>query len=268
MPVAVGCLQIPLVDFAASPTSDVMMVKMQESLAAGRLSAVVEIWHETFWKLALLFFPLVALVIVEGRDLIVALYTPKYAASVPLFRVWSALILLATLQVDGVLRVFAGTRFILALNLMRLAIVGALIAPSMHYFHLLGPVCVILLATIAFKTAGLIRITKLLQIGMPDLLPWRKTALLAVASSIPAIAAVLVKLPLTMRPLSLLTISSAVYSVVYCALVWRMRLLTPGEQEFIRTWVSAKLLRRSATSGSQVFKTERELCAESPVSSL
>lgn len=32
---AVGCLQIPLVDFAASPTSDVMMVRMQENLAGG-----------------------------------------------------------------------------------------------------------------------------------------------------------------------------------------------------------------------------------------
>ena len=58
---AVGCLQIPLVDFAASPTSDVMMVKMQERLAEGRKQAVVEIWHDTTWKLALLFFPLAGL---------------------------------------------------------------------------------------------------------------------------------------------------------------------------------------------------------------
>ena len=115
---AVGCLQIPLVDFAASPTSDVMMVRMQENLAGGRRAAVVEIWHDTFWKLALLFFPLVALVVVEARDIILTLFTAKYAASVPIFLV-VGLILLATLQVDGVLRVFAETRFLFLLNLIR-----------------------------------------------------------------------------------------------------------------------------------------------------
>lgn len=264
---AVGCLQIPLVDFAASPTSDVMMVKMQENLAKGHRAAVVEIWHDTFWKLALLFFPLVALVIVEGRDVILALYTAKYAASVPLFRVWSALILLATLQIDGVLRVFAATRFILVLNLMRLAIVGTLIAPSMHFFGLLGPVGVILLATIAFKVAGLVRVGRLFEVGIQELLPWRRTALLALASAGAGVAVLFAKLPLAMRPLPLLLISSSVYCVAYCALVWRMGLLTSDEQAWIRKSVR-KALRRSEVQQASDRKGVQELCAESPVSSL
>ncbi len=107
-----------------------MMVRMQEHLARGRRSLVIEIWHDTFWKLALFFFPLVALVVVEARDIIVTLFTAKYVASIPLFRVWSGLILLATLQVDGVLRVFAETRFLFLLNLMRLTITGGLLIPA------------------------------------------------------------------------------------------------------------------------------------------
>ena len=78
---SVGCLQIPLVDFAASPTSDVMMVKMQERLAEGRKPAVLAIWHDTTWKLALLFFPLVAFCVVAAKQIIVLLFTAKYAAS-------------------------------------------------------------------------------------------------------------------------------------------------------------------------------------------
>jgi len=121
---AVGCLQIPLVDFAASPTSDVMMVKMQERLAKGRTRAVLEIWHDTTWKLALLFLPLAAFLMVDAREIIVFLFTKRYSASAPIFMVWSAMILLASLQVDGVMRVFAQTRFLLVLNLMRLAIIA------------------------------------------------------------------------------------------------------------------------------------------------
>ena len=95
---AVGCLQIPLVDFAASPTSDVMMVKMQERLAEGRKRAVLEIWHDTTWKLALLFLPLAAFLMVDAREIIVFLFTRRYIASAPIFMVWSAMILLTTFR--------------------------------------------------------------------------------------------------------------------------------------------------------------------------
>ena len=264
---AVGCLQIPLVDFAASPTSDVMMVKMQENLTKGRLAAVVEIWHDAFWKLALLFFPLVALVIVEGRDIILALFTAKYAASIPLFRVWSALILLSTLQVDGVLRVFAETRYILYLNVMRLAIVGTLIAPSMHFFGLLGPVGVILLATIAFKAGALIRVTRLFQIQPIQLLPWRGVGKLAFASTIPAAMVLILKTGLTLRPLASLFAASIVFGLGYCVLVWRLGLLTKLEEAAIRGWLRNRFSRREEVPAPERDSVQN-LCAESPASSV
>ena len=70
-------------------------------------------------------------VLSPGRVLVVAAprdhRPPVYhqvPASVPIFMVWSAMILLSTFQVDGVMRVFAQTRFLLVLNLMRLAIIA------------------------------------------------------------------------------------------------------------------------------------------------
>src|SRR5258706_6695531 len=200
---AVGCLSIPLVDFAATPTSDVMMVKMQERLAEG-LRPVLEIWHDTTWKLALLFFPLVALVLVMARELILLLFTSRYTASIPIFMVWSMLILLATLQVDGVMRVFAQTRLILALNLLRLAIIGGLIQWSLSTFHLLGPVLVILLATLVFKVAALVRMKTLLRVHLAELLPWKNLARLAGIAVGSATIAFAIKSQLHARPLMVL----------------------------------------------------------------
>jgi hypothetical protein len=245
-----------------------MMVKMQENLAKRNISAVVEIWHDTFWKLALLFLPLAALVMVESRDIILALFTPKYAASIPLFRVWSGLILLATLQVDGVLRVYAETRYILMLNLMRLAVIAILIAPSMKYFHLLGPVGVILLATIAFKAGALIRIVRLLGISWAQLLPWRRVGLLGSAAAGAAGIIVLYKTVVTLRPLTLLLTSSALFCLVYCALVWRLGLLSASEKSAITGWLRRKVLRRSVVLLSGEMEGVQKLCAESPASSV
>ena len=233
---AVGCLQIPLVGFAASPTSDVMMVKMQERLAEGRKSAVVAIWHDTTWKLALLFFPLTVFCVVAAQLIIVLLFTEKYAASVPIFMAWSAMILLSTLQVDGVLRVFARIRFLLVLNLMRLAIIAGLLKWSLSEFRLLGPVLVIVLATLAFKTAALIRMKGLLDIGLAQLLPWGSLAALLGAATGAGAAAWVVKSQMHMATFPLLFATGLAYATTYTVLVWYFDLLNSGEKLALARW--------------------------------
>ena len=244
---SVGCLQIPLVDFAASPTSDVMMVKMQERLAEGRMPAVVTIWHDTTWKLALLFFPIVVFCVVAARQIIVLLFTVKYEASVPIFMAWSTMILLSTLQVDGMMRVFAQTRFLLALNLMRLAIIAGLLKWSLSEFRLLGPVLVIVLATIAFKAAALVRMKRLLDIKTAQLLPWGSLAALLGAAAGAGAVAWAVKTQMHVATAPLLFATWLAYTTTYIALVWHFDLLNSDERQAI-----ARLARKLqvATAGA------------------
>jgi len=234
---AVGCLQIPLVDFAASPTSDVMMVKMQERLAEGRKLAVLKIWHDTTWKLALLFFPLFAFCVVAAREIIVFLFTAKYVASVPIFMAWSTVILFTTFQVDGVMRVFAQTWFLLGLNLMRLAIIAGLIKWSLSEFHLVGPVLVIVLATLAAKAAALARMKTLLEISTAKLLPWRSLAILLCTVAAASATALAVKSQIHVSTVPLLFATAAAYALTYVTLVWRFNLLQEDEKRAINGWV-------------------------------
>jgi O-antigen/teichoic acid export membrane protein len=256
---AVGCLQIPLVDFAASPTSDVMMVKMQEWLAQSRLSAVVEIWHDTTWKLALLFFPLVALVAVAAHDIITLLFTAKYLASVPIFVVWAAMILLAPFQVDGVLRVFAETRLILVLNLARVVIIAGLLKWSLNTFHLLGPVLAVFFALLVFKVGALVKIRKLLAVNTAGLLPWRKLTSIALASSAAAGMArasqVLLHRPVAQE----LLLTGAIFTVLYCALIWMFELRQSPEGAAI-----ANFAGRYIRPWKSVERVGNQSCVESP----
>jgi hypothetical protein len=93
------------------------------------------------------------------------------------------MILLSILQVDGVMRVFAQTRFLLALNLMRLAIIAGLLKWSLSEFHLLGPVLVIVLATLAFQGGGADPDEEAARNRRRQLLPWRSLAALLGAST-------------------------------------------------------------------------------------
>ncbi len=249
---AVGCLQIPLVDFAASPASDVMMVKMQERLAEGRIPAIVAIWHDTTWKLALLFFPLTLFCMVAARQIIVLLFTDKYVASVPIFMAWAAIILLSAFQVDGVLRVFAQTGFLLALNIMRLAIIAVLLLWSLSAFHLLGPVLVIVLATSAFKALALMRMKRLLELNVAQLLPWTSLAALFAAATGAGAVAWALKLLLPIATVPLLFAMGLSFAVTYLALIWHFDLLHTAEK--LALVQLARKLQATMTGASEYRK--------------
>jgi O-antigen/teichoic acid export membrane protein len=228
---SVGCLQIPLIDLVFSSASHVMMVRMGRARAEGRLDEARRILEDITRKLALVFFPLVCLLIVSARWLIELLFTPAYVAAAPIFMIWSASILASSFQVDGVLRVFARTRFIFFMHSVTLVLVMALIAPFLWMFGLPGAAAVSLIATLAAKSVGLWRIKRLLGAPLRSFLPWKAlgaTLLLSVAAGIPSW---LVMVESGTGPLVTLLLGGTVFVAAYGTLALACGLVTRSERE-------------------------------------
>ena len=77
------------------------------------------------------------------------------------------------------LRVYAQTRFLLVMNLVRLVVVAGLIGWFLNAFGLLGAVLVTLLAMVVVKGLGVVRIAQLLHVGPREALPWGRLARIA-----------------------------------------------------------------------------------------
>jgi O-antigen/teichoic acid export membrane protein len=185
---AVGCLQIPLVDFVATPAGDVMMVRMAEASREGRADRLLATWHDTVASLALLFVPLVGLLVLGSRELITLLFTPTYAAAAPLFALGSTAILLVPLMTDGVLRVFARTRFLLGVHLLQLAVTAACIGPFLSRWGLAGAIGVTLVAVAVGRLVALGETRRRLQVGWRRLLPWGALGRIAGAGAVAFLA--------------------------------------------------------------------------------
>ncbi len=218
---SVALLQVPLVDQAATTTGSVLMVQMGEALQQRQPEQVRALWHDTVARLALLFFPLVTLLLVAGREVIVTLFTARYADSVPLFRLAALGILLLALQSDAVLRVLAETRFLLGLNVLRLALVAVLIGPFLARFQLAGAVLVVLVAGLVGKAVGLARIAHLLGLGLVGLLPWRRLAVAMALSAGAGLLAFSLRAVIGWPPLPRLLAVGAAFVLGY-ALLGRM----------------------------------------------
>jgi O-antigen/teichoic acid export membrane protein len=223
---AVGCLQIPLVDMIMTSTVNVMMVRMAEDATHGH--ATVALWHETICRLAFLMVPLSVFLFVIARDLIVALYTATYAASVPIFMVWALTILPSIFAVNAVLRVFAETRFLLVMNVMRLAMVAALIGWFLSTYGMSGAVLVTLVSTLVVNLVGVARIARLLHLSFAESLPWGRLGGIFACAVAAALPVLWITRESMLTPIAALAIGGAAYAAVYFGLSYLVRLKAPA----------------------------------------
>ena len=214
---AIGCLQIPLHDLIVTSTVSVLMVRMAD---APRGRAALALWHDTVSRLAFLIFPLAALLIVGAHDLIVGLFTATYAASVPIFIVWVLTMLPAVMAVDAVLRVYAQTRFLLVMNLVRFVCVAGLIGGFLTAFGLTGAVLVTLVALAVTKALGVVRVATLMGVGLREALPWRRLAAIAAIALIAVAPVRWLQQSVAWPPLITFIAGAALYAASYAGLAW------------------------------------------------
>ena len=215
--------------------------EMGEHLRDDRRHRLLAVWHDTTRKLSFVFFPLVALLIVSASPLITLLFTKAYAASVPIFMVWSLSVLSAAFQTDGVLRVFAENRWLFFQNIVRLVFTVVLMGWFLSTFQLMGAVFVTLFGMSIAKGLALFRTKRVLQATISQMLPWKHLGMTVLVCMIAALPAAFVNARLDLPPLLLLPISGLAFAIAYTMLVLAFGMLTEGEKQAV--WLPIAKLR-------------------------
>jgi len=216
---AVGCLQLPASELLAAPAANVMMVRMAEELREGRRENLPAVWADTTSKLLLMLIPLTGFFIVAARDLILFLFTATYAASISIFSLWALSTAAYSFPTDAVLRVFADTRTILGLNVVRLVFVAALIGLAISRFGLIGPVLVTLGSLALAKVLALIRISQLLSVGALRLVDWKTAGISLAATALSCLVATGIRSRFDVTPLIGLGLLGSIYATCCIAML-------------------------------------------------
>lgn len=243
---SLGCLQIPLVDLVAGSACSVMMVRMRDRVTREQPDAIMPVWRETTRKLALVLFPLVGVLWLVSRDLFSVLFPEIYAASVPVFRIWLGVLVLAAIPAHGPLRVLGDTRFLALQTLLKLLIVAVFTVGLMSAFGLPGAVLAALVAMLIGKSILLARLRHHAGVGLSQLLPWRSYAGI-VAAGLAAIVPAAAVRSIAPSGVERLVLTGAIYLTAYAIIVWRSGLLEASEQRRLVTVARRLLSRRTDT---------------------
>jgi len=227
---------------------------MSEEIRDGRPDSVVTIWHDTTRKLALVFFPLFGLMLVAAHTLITFLYTNRFAASVPIFMVWSTVVLLATMPAESVLRVYAQVRYLFVVKTVCLAFVVSLIYFFLMHFGLMGAVFVTILASCLAKTLCMVRMKKMMQVPVRQLLPWTSLAAVLGTTVISSTIAFAIQYLADVPALVSLCLTGGAMVTTYSGLLLTFGLLSASERAFFMRKVQQGIafLRREPDVRSEV----------------
>ena len=169
---ATGCFDVPLVGMLSDSVGAVLIPRISALQANNSTQEIIDVTVKAIRGLAFAYAPIFVFVSIAANQVITVLFSEKYLASVPIFRVNLFMVLLAIVAVDPVLRAFKSEYlWLLRTNVALLALLFVALYFGTTRFGLMGAVsCVIIVQYIA-RALLVWRISRLLKVRLADLRP-------------------------------------------------------------------------------------------------
>lgn len=243
---AVGVFKMPLVGILRESVGSVILPRINALERQNAQRQIVYLVATAARKLALVYYPFFAFLMVTGPDVIALLFTPQYLDSWPILAISMAVIPFNVIVLEPVTRAQSERYFILR---MRLLLFAGLTAVLWFFSRQLGLVGIISAVTATFLVGWGIaawRMVRLLEMGMQDLRLFADVGRIAVAAGLAgAVTAWMRVLVLTgAAPWLVVTACGVIFAAVYAAIVQRY-VMKPGELATLWTEVTRLWLRRA-----------------------
>ena len=232
----VGTVQIPLMTMLQEATNAVVIPRVSALQQLNDRREIIQLMARAMRKLAAVYFPAYALLVVVAHEFIGFLFTKRYLASVPVFTINLTLLLLAILLQDPLFRAYVEQRFFLIrLRIALCVLLAAGLWFGTTHFGLVGAISAVVLVTVVEKGVMAVRFGRILGVSRKDLPLLKDTGKLAICAAASGIVAEGVRWLLRdSRPLVILMVCGVVFSLVYLGTVWLAGVLTPEEKELVQ----------------------------------
>jgi O-antigen/teichoic acid export membrane protein len=216
---AIGWLEVPLISLFLESVLAVMVVRVSALQHEDRVQDIRRVMATAINRLAAVQFPIYALLLVAGKDLIVFFYTRTYEASAHIFAITITLILLNVFLYDPVVRAYKHLRnFIIIVRVAVLVAQCALLAPVIRHFGMTGAALTAVAADVVERVIVSAKVCSTIEVSWADLGLiadlWRVAAVTTAAGlAAYAVRTLMVNQPLVVR----IAAMGIAFAIVYLA---------------------------------------------------
>jgi O-antigen/teichoic acid export membrane protein len=243
---SIGAVASPFVVLLGSGVVASLVPVWAGMLKGAETTEAMSLFRGSTRKLALGVLPLTVYLLLVAPDLLPVLFSDKYAASAPVFRILVLMLAVHAFIPDGILRGAGRTRALLAGHFGTLVLGTGLVAFGIHVGGLPGAAAGMVVAEVLRKVYYGLVVRGVVGRGAGPLLPWGhlgRIGAIALAAAIPTAVA----LWALDAALARLVVGGLVYGATYVLLLTLTGTLTSGDRALIRRWLSPAFLvgRRS-----------------------
>jgi O-antigen/teichoic acid export membrane protein len=214
----VGVTQLPLVGMLRESAGAVMLPRINQLESENGRREILDLVARAGRKLALVYFPLSAFLLVAGREVVVFLFTRQYEASWPIFAIAVLVLPMNAIVLDPVTRAYSERFFFLRVRLVVLAVLTGVLAFYASELGLVGVMAAVFLAFACIWVIGVWRMVRMLEVGRAELGAFRPLGWIAVAAVVAAAVSATVRAAVVGGPgWQVIAASGAAFVVVYAA---------------------------------------------------
>jgi O-antigen/teichoic acid export membrane protein len=215
---SVGVFQLPLVGILRESAGAVMLPRINQLESQNKRLEILQLVAGAARKLALVYFPLCAFLLVAGREVVILLFTRQYVESWPIFAISILVLPLNAIVLDPVTRAHSQRFFFLRLRLAILAALTLLLWTSARELGLVGIIAAVVAAPILIWIVGVVRMVRLLEVGPSELRLFGHVGWIAASTAGAAAAAALARASQAHRPEWLIVgVAAVAFAAVYAA---------------------------------------------------
>jgi len=239
----VGTVQLPLMGMLQEATNAVVIPRVSALQQQNDTREIIQLMARAMRKLAAAYFPVYALLVVVAHEFIGFLFTRRYLASVPVFLINLTLLLLGVMLQDPLFRAYAEQRFFLIrLRVVLCVLLTAGLWFGTTRFGLVGAISTVVLVSVTERIVMAVRFGRILGVGRKDFVLLKDIGKLAIAAAAAGLIAEGVRFLLRdAKPLIILIVCGAVFSLVYLCAVLLAGVLTPEEKDIVQRKIAVLL---------------------------
>jgi len=231
-----GTLQIPLMGLVLEATNAVLITKISLLQQKQKTGEIILLTARAARKLAAVYFPVYAVLLVTGPEFISFLFTNRYTASWPIFAVNLTLLPLNALLLDPIFRAYSSERFfLLRLRIVLILAQAAVLFVWTRQLGLVGVISLVVVANIIERSITAFHFGRLLGVSRKHLSLLADIGKLALAAVVAAAACAALRFFLMgATPFFILAICGTLFAFVYLLAIYLLRIPTSDEYEQIR----------------------------------
>jgi O-antigen/teichoic acid export membrane protein len=242
---SMGCFDLPLIGILAESVGAVMIPRMSLMQKEGQTREIVVTMSRAMRKLAAVYFPIYAMLMIVGREFITMLFTSQYVGSWPVFAVNITLIPFNILALDPLTRAYKEYRFyLLRVRAATFVAQTAALWFVTTRFGLVEAIAVVVAGTLVERLVIVWKFGRVLGIGRRDARLLKDVGKVA-AATLAGAAAALVTHALVAggRPFFVILYCGVAFSLVYVAGLLLLGVPEDEERDFARRFLSRLIAR-------------------------